>query len=226
MPMRTSFTSPFATLMCPRAVAATVLGRSNTNRAGESSVVSLGVIGPRAVNSTLYPSPVRVTLTFSSAERPVAAAPVTGAAATGRSALEKVNVTRTGDGYNVELTARGPITPKLTTLDSPARLVLDLPNTVAATARGHISVANGDVKDVRIGMDGQNPPTTRVVVDLIHACQYEIGSADGNRIVLKLHDGNGAVQTASKAAPANAVPVAPAKVMAAATAPVSSEPTT
>ncbi len=152
--------------------------------------------------------------------------PVTGAAATGRSALEKVNVTRTGDGYNVELTARGPITPKLTTLDSPARLVLDLPNTVAATARGHISVANGDVKDVRIGMDGQNPPTTRVVVDLIHACQYEIGSADGNRIVLKLHDGNGAVQTASKAAPANAVPVAPAKVMAAATAPVSSEPTT
>ncbi len=152
--------------------------------------------------------------------------PVTGAAATGRSALEKVNVTRTGDGYNVELTARGPITPKLTTLDSPARLVLDLPNTVAATARGHISVANGDVKDVRIGMDGQNPPTTRVVVDLIHACQYEIGSADGNRIVLKLHDGNGAVQTASKAALANAVPVAPAKVMAAATAPVSSEPTT
>src|SRR5579872_1560126 len=152
--------------------------------------------------------------------------PVTGAAATGRSALEKVNVTRTGDGYNVELTARGPITPKLTTLDSPARLVLDLPNTVAATARGHISVANGDVKDVRIGMDGQNPPTTRVVVDLIHACQYEIGSADGNRIDLKLHDGNGAVQTASKAAPANAVPVAPAKVMAAATAPVSSEPTT
>ena len=152
--------------------------------------------------------------------------PVTGAAATGRSALEKVNVTRTGDGYNVELTARGPITPKLTTLDSPARLVLDLPNTVAATARGHISVANGDVKDVRIGMDGQNPPTTRVVVDLIRACQYEIGSADGNRIVLKLHDGNGAVQTASKAAPANAVPVAPAKVMAAATAPVSSEPTT
>src|SRR5579872_2601409 len=152
--------------------------------------------------------------------------PVTGAAATGRSALEKVNVTRTGDGYNVELTARGPITPKLTTLDSPARLVLDLPNTVAATARGHISVANGDVKDVRIGMDGQNPPTTRVVVDLIRACQYEIGSADGNRIVLKLHDGNGAAQTASKAAPANVVPVAPAKVMAAATAPVSSEPTT
>src|ERR1700684_32202 len=81
MPMRTSFTSPLGTVMCPRVVAATVLGRSNTKRAGESSVVSLGVTVPRAVNSTLNPSAVRVTLTFSSAERPVAAAPVTGVSA-------------------------------------------------------------------------------------------------------------------------------------------------
>jgi type IV pilus assembly protein PilQ len=154
--------------------------------------------------------------------------PVTGAAATGRSALEKVNVTRTADGFNVELTARGTVTPKLTTLDSPARLVLDLPNTVAATTRGHITVPSGEVKDVRIGMDGQNPPTTRVVVDLLHACQYELGSADGNRIVLKLHDGDGADKSANKTLPANVAPAAtavPAKVMASATAPVASQPT-
>ena len=81
--------------------------------------------------------------------------PGTGATVTGRSALEKVNVTRTADGFNVELMARGAVAPKLTTLDSPARLVLDLPNTVPATARGHINVGPGEVKDVRIGMDGQ-----------------------------------------------------------------------
>jgi type IV pilus assembly protein PilQ len=133
--------------------------------------------------------------------------PGTGATVTGRSALEKVNVTRTADGFNVELTARGAVAPRLTTLDSPARLVLDFPNTVPATARGQINVGPGEVKDVRIGMDGQNPPTTRVVVDLLHACHYELSSAEGNRIVLKLHDqSNGG----DKNAAANTLPAAPA----------------
>ena len=51
-------------------------------------------------------------------------------------ALQKVNVVRTGDGFSVEISARGAVKPRLSTLDSPARIVVDLPNTVVATSRG------------------------------------------------------------------------------------------
>src|ERR1700722_1691911 len=52
MPMRTPFTPALPTVMwlCP--VAMTVPGSSNTNRAGESAVVTLGVTAPRALIST------------------------------------------------------------------------------------------------------------------------------------------------------------------------------
>ena len=70
-------------------------------------------------------------------------------------ALQKVNVVRTDDGISVEITARGPVKPQLSTLDSPARIVVDLPNTVVATSHGLIDVDSDGVKDVRLGMDGQ-----------------------------------------------------------------------
>jgi len=47
------------------------------------------------------------------------------------------------------------VKPRLSTLDSPARIVVDLPNTVVATSRGLISVDGDGVKDVRLGMEGQ-----------------------------------------------------------------------
>ena len=83
--------------------------------------------------------------------------------------LQRVNVVRGADEIRVEISARGAVTPKLSTADSPARLVVDLPGTVMATGQSHITVGSAGVKGVRIGMDGQTPPTTRVVVDLEHA---------------------------------------------------------
>jgi hypothetical protein len=73
-----------------------------------------------------------------------------------------VNVVRGTDEIRVEINARGAMTPKLSTADSPARLVLDLPGTVMATGQSHITVGSAGVKGVRIGMDGQTPPTTRL----------------------------------------------------------------
>jgi uncharacterized protein (UPF0548 family) len=80
-----------------------------------------------------------------------------------RSQLDRVNVVRGTDDIRVEMSSRGAVTPKLSTLDSPARLVVDLPETVMATAQKHIAVNASGVKGVRIGMDGQTPPTTRIV---------------------------------------------------------------
>ncbi len=113
-------------------------------------------------------------------------------------ALQKVNVVRTADGVSVEIRAHGTVKPRLSTLDNPARIVVDLPNTVVATAHGLISVNGDGVKDVRLGMDGRSTPTSRVVVDLTQACRHELVAGSDNSLVLKLY---------TRAAVAKAAPV-------------------
>ena len=114
--------------------------------------------------------------------------PNTGTDAT-HAAVQALNVVRGEDGISVEITARGAVTPKLSTLASPARVVIDLPNTVAATSQRHLEVGSDGVKGVRVGMDGQTPPSTRVVVDLDQACKFELVPTNDNRIVVRLHPG-------------------------------------
>ncbi len=123
--------------------------------------------------------------------------------ATPRNELQRVNVVRGGDQIQVEISARGSVTPKLSTESSPARLVLDLPGTVMATGQRYIPVDSAGVKQVRIGMDGRTPPTTRVVVDLDHACRYELNPAADGKLVLTLHTQQ---MTASASAAKSATP--------------------
>jgi type IV pilus assembly protein PilQ len=115
-----------------------------------------------------------------------------------RNELQRVNVVRGTDEIRVEIKARGAVTPKLSTADSPARLVLDLPATFMATGQSRITVGSAGVKGVRIAMDGQTPPTTRVVVDLEHACRYELTPLADGKLVLTLYP-----QQAATAASAN-----------------------
>src|SRR5216683_3256853 len=104
-----------------------------------------------------------------------------------RSELERVNVVRGTDDIRVEISSRGTVTPKLSTLDSPARVIVDLPETVMASGQSQIAVGAAGVKGVRIGMDGRTPPTTRVVVDLDKACAYELTPGPEGKLVLTLH---------------------------------------
>src|SRR6202451_3976474 len=120
-----------------------------------------------------------------------------------RATVQKVDVMHADDGISVEITARGQVTPKLSALGSPARVLVTLPNTVAATVQNHISVGSDGVKGVRIGTDGHEPPTTSVVIDLVQACQFELLAAGDNRIVVKLHPAV-AKTSAKAAAPASA----------------------
>ena len=103
--------------------------------------------------------------------------------------LQRVNVVRGADEIRVEINARGVVAPKLSTADSPARLIVDLPGTVMVTGQSHITVGSAGVKGVRIAMDGQTPPTTRVVVDLEHSCRYELNPSADGKLVLTLHTG-------------------------------------
>jgi type IV pilus assembly protein PilQ len=119
-------------------------------------------------------------------------------------ALKSVNVVRTDDGISIEINARGAVKPQLSTLANPARIVVDLPNTLMASSARLIDVYSDGVKAVRLGTDGQATPNTRIVVDLMQACRYELVPGSDNRMVLKLHTKSAAAKTdlaASAAAP-------------------------
>jgi len=129
---------------------------------------------------------------------------VAGAAAQTPVQLDRVNVVRDADSIRVEMSSSGTVTPKLSTLDSPARVVVDLPETVMATGQKHIAVDSEGIKDVRIGMNGQAHPTTRIVVDLEKACAYDLTPGPAGKLVLTLHPNAAEAKNVAPVAPAAA----------------------
>jgi len=119
------------------------------------------------------------------------------------SRLDRVNVVVGADQVQVEMRSAGTMTPKLSRLDSPARLVVDLPGTVMATGQKHIPVGVAGVKGVRIATDGQNPPATRIVVDLEKACPYELTPGPAGKMILTVHGGP-ATNTVAASTPVSA----------------------
>jgi type IV pilus assembly protein PilQ len=136
----------------------------------------------------------------------VAGAQTPGTEAATHAALQKVSVVRGETGVSVELIAKGAITPRVETLSSPARLVVDLPNTSLATSVSRIAVGNSGVTDVRIGTDSS--ATTRVVVDLERPAKYELIPGPGGKLTLKLDSGSQMAKTSvTPAATKTAAPV-------------------
>ena len=101
--------------------------------------------------------------------------------------LRAVNVVPGADSIRVEINSSESVTPVLTKLDSPVRILVQLPGTIDVTPKNRIAIDTGGVKGVRIGMDGKTPPTTSVVVDLEKACSYDMNPGSGNKLVLTLH---------------------------------------
>jgi hypothetical protein len=124
------------------------------------------------------------------------------------SQLKHVNVVPNGDSVQVELSLSQAVTPKVSKLGSPARVLVELPGTVVASAQNKIPVGSAGVKGIRIGMDGKTPPTTSVVVDLEKAVPYEITPSAAGKLILTLHT-DGAAPAVAKSTPAPA-PKAPA----------------
>jgi Tfp pilus assembly protein PilP len=118
--------------------------------------------------------------------------------------LQKVNVVPGADGVQIEISSSHAVTPQVTKLTSPDRLLVELPETVVATAQNKIPVGSAGVKGVRIGMDGKTPPTTSVVVDLNSPLAYELTPGAAGKLILTLHSQGGAPSVA-KNSPAPAV---------------------
>jgi type IV pilus assembly protein PilQ len=160
-----------------------------------------------------------------------AAADITGKGVAASAALQRLEVAHSQDGLRVEFKAKGALAPRVTTLDSPARIVVDFPNTVMATAQSRINVGSDGVKDVRVGMDGQVPPSTRVVVDLdltggdrASSRQHELVAGPDGSFFLQIHDAVLAHRQPAPAAKSVAASAAPKLVLT--SAPVTSAPVT
>ena len=144
----------------------------------------------------------------SAAAKPVAtpakaaAKPSSDSSANQNNRLERVNVVRNGDDFQIEINSREAVTPRVSKLSSPARVVVELPATAMATPKNKIPVDAAGVKGVRIGMDGKTPPTTSVVVDLEHAVGYELAPGPGNKFILTLHTAQAVAKSAPEKVPA------------------------
>ncbi len=129
--------------------------------------------------------------------------------------LQHVNVVPGGNDIQIEIRSSQAVTPRVTKLSSPARVLLELPETVVATAQNKIPVGSGGVKGVRIGMDGKNPPTTSVVVDLEKALTYDVSSGPAGKFALILHTQGGTDVAKTAPAPAKSTPASTAKIASA-----------
>jgi hypothetical protein len=142
-----------------------------------------------------------------------------------RTTLETLVVSRErGSRINIEITTKDQTAPWVETLDNPARIVVDFPNTVLAAGLGPIPILTNGVKGIRIGTDADK--TTRVVVDLTRLCKYELVPSTGHQLILKLDPSSSAPALATgKAAPATpSSPVRSASLFSPESAPSQSPP--
>ena len=155
-----------------------------------------------------------------------AAAPKAEPASGANNQLTHVNVVPGSDDIQIEISSSRAVTPRVTKLSSPARVLVELPETVVASAQNKIPVGSGGVKGVRIGMDGKNPPTTSVVVDLEKALAYEVVPGPAGKVTLIMRTEAGA-PTVAKSVPAPTPAKAPsAKPVVAKVAPETKAPAT
>jgi hypothetical protein len=100
--------------------------------------------------------------------------------------LRSVKMISDPDGPALEIISSQTPDSSIEFLDSPPRLVIDLPHTKVSLALKRLEIGGDQVRAVRINQFQQAPPVTRVVVDLVHAVGYS-SESKGERLLVRMH---------------------------------------
>lgn len=88
------------------------------------------------------------------------------------------------DGPAVEIVSTRPVTPTISKLENPARLVIDLPNARVARNAKRINCHTTEIEDIRFSQLQEHPPIARIVVDLVKPAAYSWETA-GNLLLIR-----------------------------------------
>jgi len=100
--------------------------------------------------------------------------------------LRSVKMISDADGPALEIICSQPPDTSIQFLDTPPRLVIDLPNTKVLLPLKRLEVGSPQVRTVRFNQFQQAPPVTRVVVDLVQPVGYSSDS-HGERLLVRMH---------------------------------------
>ena len=151
------------------------------------------------------------------APKSVAAArePMTMAPASA-SVIHNISVVHTHGTMAIEI--KGATSAHAMKLDDPARIVLDFAGTTSSMHSKTINVNSAEIKSIRVARFQQQPPVTRVVVDLKSPRDFEL-TPKGNALVMTLQPVAQASMPSSQATRVIPMKADPAPVLSASATP-------